>query len=301
MGRKRLYHSAAEISQAKKAKDQRYYQKHRHAILTKSRESRNITKKSAPTVGDILNDQGELFGSVPCVPDGPVALAATTFVQAHESFEAMMGPQGNTVEFLSTLAETCVSTGSTSPVRELRISLSEQHRYIDDRLTTSELPAELKWVGDTVRGRCRTLLGYVDEILELHAAGGGDWQPNDEIEHLLSNDVQVAEVDELYLAVSEAANQRYMSSDDPTGEWVPLKEEFLRENIRLEAQNNSRVDVPKTRYAAFSRMMHQYSHIKMCKRSGLGNIEDGLSKAGPGDLALTCLACPYPDTLGCRA
>ncbi|KAJ8695381.1 hypothetical protein PTI98_007984 [Pleurotus ostreatus] len=58
--------------------------------------------------------------------------------------------------------------------------------------------------------------------------------------------------------------------------------------------DNSRVDVPNTRYKAFLRMMRQFRHERMMKRAGRGNIEDGIATAEAGDLALTCAACPQP-------
>ncbi|KAJ8495283.1 hypothetical protein ONZ45_g12926 [Pleurotus djamor] len=56
--------------------------------------------------------------------------------------------------------------------------------------------------------------------------------------------------------------------------------------------DNSRIDIPKTRYRAFLRMVRQFRHLRMLKRAGRGHIKDGIEKAGEGDLALDCAACP---------
>ncbi|KAJ8480768.1 hypothetical protein ONZ45_g15534 [Pleurotus djamor] len=184
--------------------------------------------------------------------------------------------------------------------------------------------------------------------------------------------------------VPAAMRTRYASSDDPMADWLPRKQEFLNEFMRMEGQSeearagfyparkefhvlhvngvhlvaldycgcerrvprrfqlfragwypatvkypataatlellksfhglslcskvsaheyylnlerltdNSRVDVPKTRYKAFLRMIRQYRHMMLLKRGGRGNVEDGVENIGPGELALLCLACPQP-------
>ncbi|KAG9225760.1 hypothetical protein CCMSSC00406_0007770 [Pleurotus cornucopiae] len=58
--------------------------------------------------------------------------------------------------------------------------------------------------------------------------------------------------------------------------------------------DSSRVDIPNTRYKAFLRMVRQYRHERLMKRAGRGNIENGIATTSPGDLALTCAACPQP-------
>lgn len=37
-----------------------------------------------------------------------------------------------------------------------------------------------------------------------------------------------------------------------------------------------------------------FRHLKMMKRAGRGNIAGGLLSTAPGDLALSCPACPIP-------
>lgn len=41
-------------------------------------------------------------------------------------------------------------------------------------------------------------------------------------------------------------------------------------------------------------MVRQYRHERLMKRAGRGNIENGIATTSPGDLALTCAACPQP-------
>ena len=42
------------------------------------------------------------------------------------------------------------------------------------------------------------------------------------------------------------------------------------------------------------RAMRQFRHIKMMKRAGRGNVEGGVLGTRPGDLGITCPACPLP-------
>ena len=50
----------------------------------------------------------------------------------------------------------------------------------------------------------------------------------------------------------------------------------------------------QTRYKSFMRMIREFRHLKLMKRHGRGNIEDGLISTGRGDLATICPACPIP-------
>ncbi|KAJ7201941.1 hypothetical protein B0H12DRAFT_1063385 [Mycena haematopus] len=51
-------------------------------------------------------------------------------------------------------------------------------------------------------------------------------------------------------------------------------------------------DVPD-RYKAFGRMARQYAYLLRAKRAGCGHTPSGLSRAGPGALAVPCWACPH--------
>jgi hypothetical protein len=53
-------------------------------------------------------------------------------------------------------------------------------------------------------------------------------------------------------------------------------------------------DYLQSRYKGFMRAIRQFRHIKMMKRAGQGNLEDGTSNTSPGELAVVCPACPYP-------
>lgn len=39
-------------------------------------------------------------------------------------------------------------------------------------------------------------------------------------------------------------------------------------------------------------MTRQFAHLKMMKRAGRGNVEDGIATTAPGELAISCPACP---------
>ncbi|KAH7904785.1 hypothetical protein BJ138DRAFT_1138456 [Hygrophoropsis aurantiaca] len=58
--------------------------------------------------------------------------------------------------------------------------------------------------------------------------------------------------------------------------------------------DNLGLDVPKSRYKAFMRMENQFRHLKILKRAGCGNILNGCSTTQPGELAISCPACPQP-------
>ncbi|PBK60375.1 hypothetical protein ARMSODRAFT_1026563 [Armillaria solidipes] len=58
--------------------------------------------------------------------------------------------------------------------------------------------------------------------------------------------------------------------------------------------DNTDVDVPKTHYRSFFRMVRQYHHLCLMKRFGCGHVENSIDTTGPEELALRCLACPQP-------
>ncbi|KAG1763903.1 hypothetical protein EV702DRAFT_1182676 [Suillus placidus] len=58
--------------------------------------------------------------------------------------------------------------------------------------------------------------------------------------------------------------------------------------------DNTGLNVPKSRYKEFMRMVCQFCHIKLMKRAGHGNITGGIYDTEPGALAIKCPACPQP-------
>ncbi|KAH7918389.1 hypothetical protein BV22DRAFT_1024674 [Leucogyrophana mollusca] len=50
----------------------------------------------------------------------------------------------------------------------------------------------------------------------------------------------------------------------------------------------------KDRYEAFMRMIREWRHLKMVKRSGRGHEPGGVEDTKEGELAVTCPACPHP-------
>ncbi|KAG1846964.1 hypothetical protein C8R48DRAFT_750553 [Suillus tomentosus] len=58
--------------------------------------------------------------------------------------------------------------------------------------------------------------------------------------------------------------------------------------------DNTGIFGPKSRYSAFLRMIREYRHMSLLKRSGRGHVEHGISNLQPGELALHCPACPQP-------
>jgi hypothetical protein len=50
----------------------------------------------------------------------------------------------------------------------------------------------------------------------------------------------------------------------------------------------------QTRYKSFMRMIREFRHMKLMKRSGRGNIKNGLISTSPSDLTVLCPACPIP-------
>ncbi|KAJ8475268.1 hypothetical protein ONZ45_g15673 [Pleurotus djamor] len=147
-----------------------------------------------------------------------------------------------------------------------------------------------------------------------------EWTPNNEVERWEVDDGnELVDVDCDLIPAS--MRTRYTSSDDPMLDWVSKKQEVLDEFMRMEGQSEEAIagfcqscrqkQVDKlaaegrsaaeavltptpTRYKAFLRMIRQYRHIMLLKRAGRGNINDGVSNIAPGELALTCIACPQP-------
>ncbi|KAL0955398.1 hypothetical protein HGRIS_001645 [Hohenbuehelia grisea] len=68
--------------------------------------------------------------------------------------------------------------------------------------------------------------------------------------------------------------------------------ECYRSLVRL--TDNTGLNTPKDQYPALLRMLRQFRHILMLKRSGKGHHPDGASSAKPGELAVWCPACPHP-------
>ncbi|KAG2145301.1 uncharacterized protein EDB93DRAFT_1241161 [Suillus bovinus] len=58
--------------------------------------------------------------------------------------------------------------------------------------------------------------------------------------------------------------------------------------------DNTGLNVPKSRYKEFMRIVRQFHHIKLMKRAGRGNITGGIYDTEPGALAIKCPACPQP-------
>ncbi|KAI0038301.1 hypothetical protein FA95DRAFT_1505875 [Auriscalpium vulgare] len=59
--------------------------------------------------------------------------------------------------------------------------------------------------------------------------------------------------------------------------------------------DGSGLSVPPDRLTAFMTMAREWRHIKMMKRAGRGHDPAGVVGTGPGELAVTCPACPMPD------
>ncbi|KAF9462998.1 hypothetical protein BDZ94DRAFT_1259836 [Collybia nuda] len=69
--------------------------------------------------------------------------------------------------------------------------------------------------------------------------------------------------------------------------------EFYHTLTRL--TDNTETEGTKDRYSAFLRMVREYRHIKMLKRSGRGHNPTGAAGTKPGECAVLCPACPQPD------
>ncbi|KAG1726701.1 uncharacterized protein EDB91DRAFT_1330919 [Suillus paluster] len=50
----------------------------------------------------------------------------------------------------------------------------------------------------------------------------------------------------------------------------------------------------KDRYESFLRMIHEWRHLKMLKRSGRGHEASGIDGTAEGECAILCPACPHP-------
>ncbi|KAF9463292.1 hypothetical protein BDZ94DRAFT_1321830 [Collybia nuda] len=68
--------------------------------------------------------------------------------------------------------------------------------------------------------------------------------------------------------------------------------EYYHTLVRL--TDNTSMESPKDRYSAFLRMVREYRHIKMLKRSGRGHDPMGAAGTKPGGCAVLCPACPQP-------
>ncbi|EAU92252.2 hypothetical protein CC1G_10138 [Coprinopsis cinerea okayama7 len=69
--------------------------------------------------------------------------------------------------------------------------------------------------------------------------------------------------------------------------------EFMRA-LERRTDNSGTEPVPN-RYPSFLRMVHIWRHIRMMKRAGRGHSLSGVHGTSPGECALLCPACPYPD------
>ncbi|KAG2139540.1 hypothetical protein BD769DRAFT_1350679 [Suillus cothurnatus] len=58
--------------------------------------------------------------------------------------------------------------------------------------------------------------------------------------------------------------------------------------------NNTGLAPVKDRYESFMRMIREWRHLKMLKRSGRGHHPNGVDATEEGDCAVLCPACPHP-------
>ncbi|KIM62429.1 hypothetical protein SCLCIDRAFT_24966 [Scleroderma citrinum Foug A] len=58
--------------------------------------------------------------------------------------------------------------------------------------------------------------------------------------------------------------------------------------------DNTGLNPPKARYDQFLRIIRQWRHLKMLKRSGQGHDPTGILNTKAGECAVLCLACPQP-------
>ncbi|KAI6151215.1 hypothetical protein BKA82DRAFT_3975358 [Pisolithus tinctorius] len=68
--------------------------------------------------------------------------------------------------------------------------------------------------------------------------------------------------------------------------------EYYRTLERL--TDNTGINMPKSRYHPFLRMVRQFRHTKLLKRAGRASEQDGIRTTKPGGLAVLCPACPQP-------
>jgi hypothetical protein len=59
--------------------------------------------------------------------------------------------------------------------------------------------------------------------------------------------------------------------------------------------DNTGINVPKSKYKALSRMSLQWRHLKLLKWAGRAHDSTGPEGTNPGELALRCPSCPYPE------
>ena len=59
--------------------------------------------------------------------------------------------------------------------------------------------------------------------------------------------------------------------------------------------NNTGLNVPKSKYRHLHRMLLQWRHLKLLMWAGRGHDPTGPEGTNPGDLALRCPSCPYPE------
>lgn len=52
--------------------------------------------------------------------------------------------------------------------------------------------------------------------------------------------------------------------------------------------------ITKDRYSAFMRIVREWRHIRLLKRSGRGHEPSGVSGTIEGECAVLCPACPHP-------
>ncbi|KAG6819306.1 hypothetical protein H0H93_013169 [Arthromyces matolae] len=69
--------------------------------------------------------------------------------------------------------------------------------------------------------------------------------------------------------------------------------EFYQTLVRL-TDNTGLVDIPD-RYRVFLRMVREWRHVKLLKRAARGHDPGGAAMTLPGECAVICPACPYPD------
>ncbi|KAJ3530921.1 hypothetical protein NMY22_g8368 [Coprinellus aureogranulatus] len=68
--------------------------------------------------------------------------------------------------------------------------------------------------------------------------------------------------------------------------------EFFNTVSRL--TDNTNLRPVKDRYPSFLRMVHEWRHMRLLKRSGKGHDVGGAESTGKGECALLCPSCPHP-------
>lgn len=58
---------------------------------------------------------------------------------------------------------------------------------------------------------------------------------------------------------------------------------------------DSFLTLPKDRYQEFLRILRMWRHLRLLKRGGRAHDPTGVQGTGPGELAVLCPACPYPN------